>query len=87
MAKYEQYHHFNERKGITFLKFFHQQKYNVVDFNLIEELDWQRLTHEDLQQMDERSFWQQNKSIHALRNDFTDQLFRYYSNYPTHFKK
>ena len=36
--KYEQYHHFNERKGITFLKFFHQQKYNVVDFNLIEEL-------------------------------------------------
>ena len=36
--KYEQYHHFNERKGITFLKVFHQQKYNVVDFNLIEEL-------------------------------------------------
>ena len=22
-------------------KVFHQQKYNVVDFNLIEELDWQ----------------------------------------------
>ena len=36
--------------------------------------------------MDERSFWQQNKSIYALRNDFTDQLFRYYSNYPTHLK-
>ena len=52
-------------------KVFHQQKYNVVDFNLIEELDWRRLTHEDLQQMDERSFWQQNKSIYALRNDFT----------------
>ncbi len=85
--KYEQYHHFNERKGITFFKVFHQQKYNVVDFNLIEELDWRRLTHEDLQQMDERSFWQQNKSIYALRNDFTDQLFRYYSNYPTHLKK
>ena len=85
--KYEQYHYFNERKGITFLKFFINKKYNVVDFNLIEELDWRRLTHEDLQQMDERSFWQQNKSIYALRNDFTDQLFRYYSNYPTHFKK
>lgn len=76
-----------KEKELRFLKFFHQQKYNVVDFNLIEELDWQRLTHEDLQQMDERSFWQQNKSIYALRNDFTDQLFRYYSNYPTHFKK
>ena len=76
-----------KEKELRFLKFFHQQKYNVVDFNLIEELDWRRLTHEDLQQMDERSFWQQNKSIYALRNDFTDQLFRYYSNYPTHFKK
>ena len=76
-----------KEKELRFLKFFHQQKYNVVDFNLIEELDWRRLTHEDLQQMDERSFWQQNKSIYALRNDFTDQLFRYYSNYPTHLKK
>ena len=82
--KYEQYHHFNEKNYV--FKVFHQQKYNVVDFNLIEELDWRRLTHEDLQQMDERSFWQQNKSIYALRNDFTDQLFRYYSNYPTHLK-
>ena len=45
-------------------KVFHQQKYNVVDFNLIEELDWQRLTHEDLQ-MDERSFGNKiNLSMH-----------------------
>ena len=46
-------------------------------------MNWGNLTHEDLQQMEERHFWQHHKHLYALRNDFTDQLFRYYSAYPS----
>lgn len=71
----------------AFLTYFNQQNYRLVDFNVIEKLDWQQLNHEDLQQMGERSFWQHNRQIYALRNDFTDQLLRYYTMYPTDAEK
>ncbi|HCG74385.1 MULTISPECIES: ATP phosphoribosyltransferase regulatory subunit [Staphylococcus] len=72
-----------KEKELAFLKYFKQQGYQLVDFNLIEKLNWGNLTHEDLQQMEERHFWQHHKHLYALRNDFTDQLFRYYSAYPS----
>ncbi|MCS5348698.1 ATP phosphoribosyltransferase regulatory subunit [Staphylococcus aureus] len=67
----------------SFLKYFNQANYELVDFNVIEKLDWKQLNHEDLQQMGERNFWQHEQQIYALRNDFTDQLLRYYTMYPT----
>ncbi|CCE60333.1 TPA: ATP phosphoribosyltransferase regulatory subunit [Staphylococcus argenteus] len=67
----------------AFLKYFNQANYELVDFNVIEKLDWKQLNHEDLQQMGERNFWQHEHQIYALRNDFTDQLLRYYTMYPT----
>lgn len=67
----------------AFLKYFNQANYELVDFNVIEKLDWKQLNHEDLQQMGERNFWQHEQQIYALRNDFTDQLLRYYTMYPT----
>ncbi|MBE5663749.1 ATP phosphoribosyltransferase regulatory subunit [Staphylococcus sp. SS60] len=67
----------------SFLKYFNQANYELVDFNVIEKLDWKQLNHEDLQQMGERNFWQYEQQIYALRNDFTDQLLRYYTMYPT----
>lgn len=72
-----------KERELSFLKFFKQRGYELVDFDLIERLDWRKLTHEDLQQMDERHFWQHNKHIYALRNDFTDQLFRYFTTFPS----
>ncbi|EHJ07485.1 ATP phosphoribosyltransferase regulatory subunit [Staphylococcus simiae] len=71
----------------AFLSYFNQQNYRLVDFSVIERLDWQQLNHEDLQQMGERRFWQHNRQIYALRNDFTDQLLRYYTMYPTDAEK
>ncbi len=49
---------------------------------MVEKLDWKQLNHEDLRQRS-RNFWQHEHQIYALRNDFTDQLLRYYSMYPT----
>lgn len=45
-----------KEKELAFLKYFKQQGYQLVDFNLIEKLNWGNLTHEDLQQMEERHF-------------------------------
>lgn len=67
----------------AFLKYFNKADYELVDFSVVEKLDWKQLNHEDLQQMGERNFWQHEHQIYALRNDFTDQLLRYYSMYPT----
>lgn len=54
-----------KEKELRFLKFFHQQKYNVVDFNLIEELDWRRLTHEDCNKWMKEAFGNKiNLSMH-----------------------
>ena len=72
----------NKEKELNFLKHFQQADFNLVDFSFIESLAWQTLNKDDLQQMTERSFWQHDHHIFALRNDFTDQLLRYYSNYP-----
>lgn len=72
---------------IAFLKYFQQANYQLVDFNIIEKLDWQQLSLEAMQQMGERSFWQHNHQIYALRNDFTDQILRYYTKYPTQIDK
>ncbi|MEQ5994211.1 ATP phosphoribosyltransferase regulatory subunit [Staphylococcus saccharolyticus] len=74
------------KEELQFLKYFNQQGYQLVDFNLIEKLNWKTLTHEDLQQMDERCFWQHNKHMYVLRNDFTNQLFRYFTAFPIKYK-
>ncbi|MBZ8171582.1 ATP phosphoribosyltransferase regulatory subunit [Staphylococcus cohnii] len=71
----------NKEQELAFLKHFQQADFKLVDFSFIESLSWQSLTPDDLQQMTERSFWQHDHHIFALRNDFTDQLLRYYSNY------
>ena len=75
-----------KRKGITFLKFFIKKKYKyAVDFNLIEELDWQRLTQRRfVNKMDERSFGNK-KSIYALRNDLLINYSDIIPNYPNIF--
>lgn len=72
---------------LAFLKHFQRAQFKLVDFDFIEVLSWQSLSKDDLQQMTDRSFWQHNHQIFALRNDFTDQLLRYYSNYPTEYQK
>ncbi|MCD8857876.1 ATP phosphoribosyltransferase regulatory subunit [Staphylococcus gallinarum] len=72
---------------LSFLKHFQDNDFNLVDFSFIESLSWQSLTKDDLQQMTERSFWQHDHHIYALRNDFTDQLLRYYSNYPPQYQR
>lgn len=77
----------NKEKELNFLKHFQQADFNLVDFSFIESLAWQTLNKDDLQQMTERSFWQHDHHIFALRNDFTDQLLRYYSNYPPRHQK
>ncbi len=41
----------------AFLKYFNKADYELVDFSLVEKLDWKQLNHEDLQQMGERNFW------------------------------
>lgn len=76
----------NKEYELAFLKHFQQAGYHLVDFSFIESLSWQTLTTDDLQQMTERSFWQHDHHIFALRNDFTDQLLRYYSNYPPQYQ-
>ncbi|WP_154872677.1 ATP phosphoribosyltransferase regulatory subunit [Staphylococcus pasteuri] len=72
---------------LAFLKYFSNKNYKLVDIDLIEKLDWSHLTKEDLLQMKERNFWQNNNHIYSLRHDFTDQLLRYHSIFPTDFKK
>lgn len=42
---------------------------------------WDELSPDDLKQMKERSVWQADDTLFALRNDFTDQLVRYYQHY------
>src|SRR5699024_11628004 len=76
----------NKQLEVAFLKHFHIAGFKLVDFSFIESLSWQTLTKDDLQQMTERSFWQHDHQIYALRNDFTDQLLRYYSNYPPQYQ-
>jgi len=76
----------NKELELAFLKHFQNAHFKLVDFDFIEALSWQSLTQDDLQQMTERSFWQHDHQIFALRNDFTDQLLRYYSNYPTEYE-
>ena len=76
----------NKEFELAFLKHFQQAEFKLVDFSFIESLSWQTLTTDDLQQMTERSFWQHDHHIFALRNDFTDQLLRYYSNYPPQYQ-
>lgn len=53
----------------AFLKYFNKADYELVDFSVVEKLDWKQLNHEDLQQMGERNFWQHEHQIYALRND------------------
>ncbi|NQE00498.1 ATP phosphoribosyltransferase regulatory subunit, partial [Staphylococcus xylosus] len=62
----------NKEIELAFLKHFQQTGFKLVDFSFIESLSWQTLTKDDLQQMTERSFWQHDHHIFALRNDFTD---------------
>ncbi|CAC7375057.1 ATP phosphoribosyltransferase, regulatory subunit [Staphylococcus aureus] len=38
----------------AFLKYFNKADYELVDFSVVEKLDWKQLNHEDLQQMGER---------------------------------
>lgn len=37
----------------AFLKYFNKADYELVDFSVVEKLDWKQLNHEDLQQMGE----------------------------------
>ncbi|MBI5974423.1 ATP phosphoribosyltransferase regulatory subunit [Staphylococcus canis] len=67
---------------VQFLKYFSNQGYTLIDTSFIETLQWSQLSTDDLKQMDERSIWQNHDQLYALRNDFTDQLVRYYQNYP-----
>ncbi|MCG3412555.1 ATP phosphoribosyltransferase regulatory subunit [Staphylococcus massiliensis] len=70
-----------KQNEIRFLERFQQEGFKLVDMNLIETLEWTRLSHDDLKQMDERSLWQDRNQVYALRNDFTDQCMRYYARY------
>ncbi len=47
----------------AFLKYFNKADYELVDFSVVEKLDWKQLNHEDLQQMGERNFWQHEHQI------------------------
>lgn len=67
---------------VRFLEYFSRHDFTLIDTSFIESLKWSQLTSDDLKQMGERSVWQNGEMIYALRNDFTDQLVRYYQHYP-----
>lgn len=71
----------SKKQEVQFLDYFSNQGFTLIDTSFIESLNWSQLTSDDLKQMPERSIWQNNDQIYALRNDFTDQLVRYYQNY------
>ncbi|MCS4485691.1 ATP phosphoribosyltransferase regulatory subunit [Staphylococcus americanisciuri] len=66
---------------VSFLRLAEQCGFQLIDTSFIETLNWETLTSDDLKQMQERSMWQDHKKLFALRNDFTDQLVRYYQQY------
>lgn len=66
---------------VSFLRLAEQRGFQLIDTSFIETLNWEALTPDDLKQMQERSVWQDHEKLFALRNDFTDQLVRYYQQY------
>ncbi|QLK86843.1 ATP phosphoribosyltransferase regulatory subunit [Staphylococcus sp. 17KM0847] len=69
---------------INFLRTAEKHHYHLIQTPFIETLHWDALTPDDLKQMPERSVWQDHERLYALRNDFTDQLVRYYQQYNRH---
>ncbi|SUK04900.1 ATP phosphoribosyltransferase regulatory subunit [Staphylococcus agnetis] len=69
---------------LQFLQRAEKQGFAVIDTDFIEALHWTQLSQDDLTQMQERSVWQNETTLYALRNDFTDQLKRYYAVYQRH---
>lgn len=67
---------------IDFLQLAASKNFEPIDTAFIETLVWDELSPDDLKQMKERSVWQTDDTLFALRNDFTDQLVRYYQHYP-----
>lgn len=69
---------------LNFLQQAEMHGFKIIDTDFIETLNWTQLSKDDLRQMNERSVWQNETTLYALRNDFTDQLKRYYSIYQRH---
>lgn len=70
-----------KQQELEFLQQAQQQGFALIETDFIETLTWTQLSPDDLKQMTERSMWQSDDHVYALRNDFTDQLMRYYSIY------
>ncbi|HCA7392963.1 TPA: ATP phosphoribosyltransferase regulatory subunit, partial [Staphylococcus pseudintermedius] len=71
----------NKQYEIDFLKLATANDFEPIETAFIETLVWDELSPDDLKQMKERSVWQADDTLFALRNDFTDQLVRYYQHY------
>ncbi|ARJ50674.1 ATP phosphoribosyltransferase regulatory subunit [Staphylococcus lutrae] len=71
----------NKRYEIQFLELAASNHFQPIDTAFIETLVWDELSSDDLSQMKERSIWQADHTLFALRNDFTDQLVRYSQHY------
>ncbi|PCF38937.1 ATP phosphoribosyltransferase regulatory subunit [Staphylococcus delphini] len=71
----------NKQYEIDFLKLAAANDFEPIETAFIETLVWDELSPDDLKQMKERSVWQADETLFALRNDFTDQLVRYYQHY------
>ncbi len=72
----------DKEKESQFLKLAESRNFKLIDTPFIETLVWETLSSDDLKQMSERSVWQSGSQLYGLRNDFTDQLVRYYQDYP-----
>ena len=70
-----------KQQELAFLQQAQQHGFAIIETDFIEALTWTQLSPDDLKQMTERSMWQSDDDVYALRNDFTDQLMRYYSIY------
>ncbi len=72
---------------LRFLNYFQSHQYEVIDMHLIERLNWQQLTQDDLESMGTRSIWKNGQNFFALRNDWTDQLQHYVRTYSLNLKQ
>lgn len=66
---------------LSFLNYFNERNYEVIDMSFIEKLQWSQLTQDDLNSLNTRSLWKNGDAFYSLRSDWTDQIQHYSREY------